>query len=151
MSKDFSDLVFRVLFSLIFIGLGGEHLMSDDLIQRLMPEWIPIPRLVSIICGLVLFLGGGMIAIGYRLKIASVMLGCFLVAVTALVHAPALQGQFSPVACPEDQWMWDTLQRSNFVKNLCLLGVCAMLPFYRTGRWSLEAILEARRKKRTLG
>ncbi|MBD5779897.1 DoxX family protein [Pelagicoccus sp. NFK12] len=145
MSKDFSDLVFRILFSLIFIGLGGEHLVSDDLIQKLMPEWVPSPRLVSIFCGLVLFVGGGMIAIGYRLKAAALILGTFLVAVTALVHAPALQGHFSPVACPEDQWMWDTLQRSNFVKNLCLLGVCAMLPFYSAGKWSLEAFLEARK------
>ncbi|MDQ8182159.1 DoxX family protein [Pelagicoccus sp. SDUM812005] len=143
MSKDFSDLVFRLLFSLIFIGLGGEHLVSDELIQKLMPAWVPSPRLVSIFCGLVLFLGGGMIAIGYRLKLAAILLGTFLVAVTALVHAPALQGYLSPVACPEDQWMWDTLQRSNFVKNLCLLGVCAMLPFYSTGKWSLEAILKA--------
>lgn len=148
MSKDFSDLVFRLLFSLIFIGLGGEHLVSDELIQKLMPEWIPTPRLVSIFCGLILFLGGGMIAIGYRIKYAAILLGTFLVVVTALVHAPGLQGSSAPIACPEDQWMWDTLQRSNFVKNLCLLGVCTMLPFYSTGRWSLEAILESRNTKR---
>ncbi len=146
MSKDFSDLIFRLLFSLIFIGLGGEHLLSDELIQKLMPVWVPSPRLVSVFCGLILFQGGIMIAIGYRLKVAAIMLGTFLIVVTALVHAPAIQGLVSPVSCPEDQWMWDTLQRSNFVKNLCLLGVCMMLPFYRTGRWSLEGFLEARKK-----
>lgn len=147
MSKDFSDLIFRILFSLIFIGLGGEHLVSDELIQKLMPEWMPAPRLVSILCGLVLFLGGALIAIGYRIKFAAVLLGSFLILVTALVHAPGLQATTSPIACPQDQWMWDTLQRSNFVKNLCLLGVCAMLPFYSTGRWSLEAMLRARSEK----
>ncbi|EDY81886.1 DoxX subfamily, putative [Verrucomicrobiia bacterium DG1235] len=141
MSKDFSDIVFRLLFSLIFIGLGGEHLVSDELIQKLMPAWMPNPRAVSVFCGLILFTGGGMIALGYRLKVAAIILGTFLVVVTALVHAPALQGIQSPVANAEDQWLWDTLQRSNFVKNLCLLGVCTMLPYYRTGRWSLESYL----------
>lgn len=146
MSKDFSDVVFRLLFSLIFIGLGGEHLVSDDLIQKLMPLWMPNPRVVSIFCGLLLFTGGGMIALGYRLKFAAMLLGTFLVIVTAVVHAPALQGMQNPVASPEDQWIWETLQRSNFVKNLCLLGVCTMLPHYRTGKWSLEAFLNARKK-----
>lgn len=148
MSKDVSDLIFRLLFSLIFIGLGGEHLVSDDLIQKLMPEWMPSPRLVSIMCGLVLFIGGAMIAVGYQIKVAAIMLGTFLVVVTALVHAPAIQGIESPVADPRDQWMWDTLQRSNFVKNLCLLGVCTMLPYYHTGRWSLEAHLASRKKSK---
>ncbi|MBK1878854.1 DoxX family protein [Pelagicoccus mobilis] len=142
MSRDFADLVFRLLFSLIFIGLGGEHLLSDELIQKLMPEWMPGPRFVSIFCGIILFTGGSMIAVGYRLKLAAILLGSFLVLVSAVVHAPALQGIASPVADPRDQWLWETLQRSNFVKNLCLLGVCMMLPFYTPGRWSLERMLK---------
>lgn len=145
MSRDFSDVLFRLLFSLIFIGLGGEHLVSDELIQRLMPEWMPTPRVVSIFCGLLLFSGGTLIALGYRLKLAAVILGVFLVTVTAIVHAPALQGVSAPVAHPDDLWLWDTLQRSNFVKNLCLLGVCIMLPHYPLGRWSLERYLQNRR------
>ena len=142
MSRDFADIVFRLLFSLIFIGLGGEHIVNDALIQKLMPAWMPLPRMVSISCGLILFGGGTMIALGYRLKIAAVVLGSFLVVVTALVHAPALQGIEAPISDPGDQWLWDTLQRSNFVKNLCLLGVCTMLPFYQPGRWSLESYLK---------
>lgn len=138
MSRDFADLVFRLLFSLIFIGLGGEHLVDDELIQKLMPAWMPGPRIISISCGIILFGGGAMIALGYRLKLAAIVLGTFLIVVTAVVHAPALQGLASPVVDPRDQWIWDTLQRSNFVKNLCLLGVCTMLPFYKPGRWSLD-------------
>lgn len=147
MRKDFSDLVFRLLFCLIFVGLGGEHLVSDDLIQRLMPVWVPSPRAVSIFCGLFLISGGAMIALGYRLKLAAIMLGTFLVVVTALVHAPALASASAPVSDPADRWIWDTLQRSNFVKNLCLLGVCMMLPFYETGNWSLHSYLERKRRR----
>lgn len=146
MSRDFSDIVFRLLFSLIFVGLGAEHLISDELIQKLMPLWMPSPRVVSLGCGIILFTGGGMIALGYRLKTAAIILGSFLIGVTAIVHAPALQGYQSPVVSPEDQWIWDTLQRSNFVKNLCLLGVCTMLIHYKPGKWSLERFLADRAK-----
>lgn len=145
MSKNFSDLVFRFLFSLIFIGLGGEHAFSDELIQKLMPEWIPLPRLVSIFCGALLVVGGLMIALGYRLRLAAIALGIFLVIVTATVHAPAMMAAAAPIASEADRWMWDTLQRSNFVKNLCLLGVCIMLQHYQPGLWSLESYLQKRR------
>lgn len=143
MNRDFADLFFRLLFSLIFIGLGGEHMVDDELIQELMPAWVPNPRVISIGCGIILFCGGAMIALGYRLRLAALVLGSFLIVVTALVHAPAIIGmQQTPVADPRDQWIWDTLQRSNFVKNLCLLGVCMMLPFYQPGKWSVETMLK---------
>lgn len=148
MSRDFSDIVFRLLFSLIFIGLGAEHIVRDELIQRLMPDWMPYPRLVSIFSGLSVMTGGLMIALGYRLKVAACILGTFIVVVTAIVHAPAL-GAAAPVS-EEDRWVWDTLQRSNFVKNLCLLGVCVMLTHYRLGAWSLESWL-LRRSSRSGG
>lgn len=88
-----------------------------------------------------------MIALGYRLKLAAIMLGTFLVVVTALVHAPALASATSPVSDPADRWIWDTLQRSNFVKNLCLLGVCMMLPFYQMGKWSLQSYLDRKHQR----
>ncbi len=145
MRKNLSDILFRVLFSLIFIGLGSEHALSDDLLQKLMPPWVPAPRIVSILCGLFLFTGGFLIAIGYRLKLAAKMLGIFLLVVTILVHAPELVANDSPAAHPDDQWMWTALQRSNFVKNLCLIGVCVMLPYYQVGDWSVEKIVAKRR------
>ena len=144
MSRDLADLLFRLLFSLIFIGLGFEHVFRDELIQRIMPEWMPMPRLVSLASGILLVSGGLMIAVGYRLTWAAVLLGCFLFTVTLIVHAPALLASGAPVADEADRWIWDTLQRSNLVKNLCLLGVCIMLPRYQLGRWSLEFYLRRR-------
>lgn len=147
MSKNFSDIAFRFLFSLIFIGLGSEHAFNDELIARLVPDWMHLPRLVSVVCGLLLVTGGSMIALGFRLKWAALMLGTFIALVTALVHAPALGTLAAPVFHEEDRWLWDTLQRSNFVKNLCLLGVCIMLSHYELGDWSLESYLQRRKTK----
>lgn len=137
LSRDGNELIFRVLFSSIFIGLGGEHIVDDRLIQNLMPSWVPSPRLFSVIAGLVLLTGGSMVLLGYRIRAAAWILGIFLVVVTVTVHLPAV---FLP--CPpmpaENEWMWVVLQRSNLVKNMCLLGVCFLLGYHQLGAYSVD-------------
>ncbi len=141
--RDLGELAFRLLFSTIFVGLGGEHIVDDTLIQNLMPAWVPAPRLASVLAGLVLLTGGSMVALGWRLRVAALVLGSFLVVVTVSVHLPAVVGL---VAAPEGttEWAWVVLQRSNLVKNLCLLGVCVQLWWHSPGALSLHAWLAAR-------
>ncbi len=136
-NQDLSDLLFRLLFCLIFIGLGLEHLFSDAMIQKLMPEWLPVKRAVSIACGLWLCGWGSLILIGWRVHLAAIALGVFLVVVTVAVHLPGILVE--PEWLPADSaWMWTILQRSNLVKNLCLLGVCFHLQHHEVGKYSLE-------------
>ncbi len=138
--KDVVDLLFRLLFSLIFLALGAEHIFSDQLIQKLMPDWMPAPRLISILSGFVLLAGGGMIALGFRLRLAATTLIVFLFLVTILVHGADLLGK--PEFVDQDHaWLWTIFQRSNYAKNICLIGVCLRLLYYTPGRWSLEAKL----------
>jgi len=144
-NQDFADIAFRLLFCLIFIALGGEHLVKDDLIQRLMPAWVPSPKIASIASGLILLLGGGLIALGYKLRFAAILLGSFLVLVTAVVHGPAVLTTPAFID-PESEWLWVILQRSNYVKNICLLGVCLLLLNYTPGKWSLESWLQRRKR-----
>ena len=122
-SKDLCDLLFRILFSMIFMALGSEHILSDGLIQRLMSAWMPAPEVVFILVGLALSVGGICIVLGWQLRFAAVLLGSFVVVVTLAVHVPAVL--MKPEFVNESIiWMWDILQRSNLAKNLCLLGVC---------------------------
>lgn len=79
---DAAELVFGLFFSSIFVVLGGEHIFDDSLIQRLMPEWVPMRRAVSVLSGMVLLVGGGSIALGIYIRPAAVLLGVFLIAVT---------------------------------------------------------------------
>jgi len=138
-----NDLVFRLLVSTIFLGLGFEHLFSDDLIQFLMPHWVPMARLASIGAGVLLLIGGSSIASGYHLKAGALLLIGFLVVVTATVHLPGVIAR--PDGLPEDwAWIWDILQRTNLVKNVCLIGVCIHLTRHQPGRYSLDARLAAR-------
>ena len=140
--SDLAELILRLLFSSIFLVLGAEHVFRDDLIQELMPVWMPEPRLFSLAAGFLLLAGGVSIALGYRIYIAATALGIFLVVVTLLIHVP---GMFIyPADLPADwQWLWDLYQRSNFIKNVCLLGVCFHFLYHEPGSYSLDRFLAA--------
>ncbi len=142
-SPDSADLLFRCLFCLIFVGLGGEHIFSDTLILRLMPEWVPAPRLVSLACGIWLSVWGTFILVGWKLRWAAFALGAFLVVVTIAVHLPGVVSAPDSITA-ESRWLWDILQRTNLVKNLCLLGVCFHLLHHQLGKYSLEYVLMSR-------
>ncbi len=143
-TDDMRDLIFRALFSTIFVGLGMEHIFDDKLILLLMPTWVLYPHLVSIASGVILLLGGFSILLGYRVHDGARLLGAFLVAVTLAVHLPGL---FNMPAEISDEWLWTIFQRSNLVKNVCLFGVCVHLTQHESGRLSLDAWLRRRRQE----
>jgi uncharacterized membrane protein YphA (DoxX/SURF4 family) len=64
-------------------------------------------------------------------------LAVVVVVVTLAVHVPGLF-QRPPDMAEDVAWLWDMFQRSNLVKNLCLLGVCIHLAQHRPGRFSLD-------------
>jgi uncharacterized membrane protein YphA (DoxX/SURF4 family) len=137
-SPDLRDLIFRGLFSSIFVGLGLEHLADDRLIQHLMPTWLVAPRLMSAVAGAILLLGGLSILLGFHLRLGARLLGLFLVLVTLTVHVPGLFEK-PPGIDSEWAWLWTVFQRSNVAKNLCLLGVCVHLTTHEPGKFSLDA------------
>ena len=137
-SADTRDLIFRCLFSSIFLGLGSEHLLDDRLIRHFMPIWVGYPMLASRLSGIVLLIGGLSILMGYRIQLGARLLGAFVFIVTLTVHVP---GVFQvPADIPSDAaWLWTVFQRSNLVKNLCLFGVCVHLTTHAPGRFSIDA------------
>ena len=79
LNYDLTELVFRILFSLIFLGLGMEHLFSDHLIQDMMPDWLVYKRALSIIAGIILLTGGLSVLLGYHMMWGGLLLCGFLV------------------------------------------------------------------------
>ena len=144
LTEDQCDLIFRALFCSIFLGLGFEHLFSDTLIQHLMPLWVPEKRIISIICGFILVSGGLLILLGYHIKLGAGILALFLIVVTIPVHGVGVF-MYPSGLTEESKWMWDILQRTNLVKNLCLLGVCFRFLYYKPGNYSVESFLKKRR------
>lgn len=125
------------MFSLIFVGLGFEHLFSDALIQNLMPEWIPFKRAVSIAAGGWLVVWGTLILVGWQVRYAAIALGSFVLLVTIVVHLPGVLSEPNSID-QQNKWLWIVLQRSNLAKNLCLIGVCLHFLHHQVGRYSLE-------------
>ncbi len=140
------DLLFRGLFSTIFVGLGFEHVLDDRLIRRLMPSWVDYPELCSFIAGVILLVGGLSILLGYKVRWGATVLGAFLIVVTVTVHLPGVFETPQDMT-PEWAWLWTVFQRSNLVKNLCLLGVCIHLTQHEPGRYSVDSWLERQRQK----
>jgi uncharacterized membrane protein YphA (DoxX/SURF4 family) len=140
-NHDVSELLFRLLFSSIFVVLGAEHLFNDDLIQKLMPEWLPMKRILSVASGAILLVGGASIALGVRVQEGAILLGLFLIVVTLVIHVPGML-QAPDFIAPEDMWLWDLYQRSNFIKNICLLGVCFHLLTHESGSLTLTGYLQ---------
>ena len=140
LSYHLTDFIFRMLFSLIFIGLGFEHIFSSDLIIKLMPEWIIYKQMTAVLTGFVLLGGGISILVGCKVHQGAWVLLVFLIVVTATVHLPAVFSK--PEGLPENwRWLWNIYQRSNLVKNLCLIGVCLHLTNHETGKYSMRYFL----------
>jgi uncharacterized membrane protein YphA (DoxX/SURF4 family) len=145
---DTRDLIFRGLFSTIFLGLGSEHLLDDRLIRHFMPGWVQYPTLTSRLSGVILLIGGLSILTGYRMQLGARLLGAFLLVVTLTVHVPGCF-QVPPGISSDYAWLWTVFQRSNLVKNVCLFGVCVHLTTQAPGRFSIDA-LRARRGAQAL-
>ena len=136
-----TDFLFRALFSLVFIGLGTEHLFQDQLIREMMPDWIVAKRFFSIAAGLILLGGGFSLLLGYKVKQGATLLGAFLIVATFSIHLPAIF-QTPPNLQEEWHWLWRVYQQSNLFKNLCLLGGCFHLLNHQVGTYSLESYLK---------
>jgi hypothetical protein len=71
-------------------------------------------------------------------------LGAFAAVVTLAVHVPG--GLARPVFVESEAlWLWDILQRTNLVKNICLLGGCFHFLHHRLGKYSLARYLGNKR------
>jgi len=71
-------------------------------------------------------------------------LGAFAAVVTLAVHVPG--GLARPIFVESEAlWLWDILQRTNLVKNICLLGGCFHFLHHRLGKYSLARYLGNKR------
>lgn len=114
----------RTLLSILFIisgfsklaGLAGTAGYFGSL-------GLPAPMVVAVLVGMLEFLGGIAVLVGFKTRIAALALGLFTLAATAIAHLD----------------FGDTLQVQMLLKNLGLAGGFFILAALGAGAFSLDA------------
>jgi len=118
----------RLLFALIFILSGPRHFLSQS-IAYAVSKGVPLASLAVPFSGVLAFLGGLSILLGYRARLGAWLVVLFLLGVTPLMH------QFWVVTDP----MLYQIQFAMFLKNVSMLGGALVITQLGTGPWSLDA------------
>jgi putative oxidoreductase len=118
----------RILFGLIFVMSGPRHFMSQT-IAYAASQGVPMASIAVPFSGVLAFLGGLSILLGYHAKIGAWMIALFLIGVTPMMH------NFWTVTDP----MMYQMQFVMFMKNVSMLGAALFFTQVGSGPWSLDS------------
>ncbi|MCM2282005.1 MAG: DoxX family protein [Bdellovibrionaceae bacterium] len=118
----------RVMFGLIFILSVLSH-FSDGTIAYASQAGVPMAGFLVPASGVIAFLGGLMIALGWHARIGATLLLIFLLPVTLTMH------DFWTVSDPMERMN----QQAHFMKNLALIGGAIAIAYFGSGPSSVDA------------
>lgn len=117
----------RLFFVLMFLMAGFNHFRGQT-IAYAVAAGVPLASIAVPFAGVIAFLGGLSILVGYRAKIGAWLIALFLVAITPTMH------KFWGVTDPMVQQM----QMVMFMKNLSMLGGALVISQFGAGPWSFD-------------
>jgi putative oxidoreductase len=117
----------RIFYSLIFLWAFFGH-FSAKTIEFATNHGIPMATVLMPILGIIAFLGGLSILLGYKAKWGAWLIVIFLAVMTCMMH------KFWRLEDP----MMAMVHRAMFLKNLALIGAALMIAFFGSGPLSLE-------------
>ena len=113
-------LIGRLVFVAMFLESGINHIRNrEQLTAYARSSGGPAPELTVPLTGAMIFVGGGLIALGVWADLGALLLAAFLLPVSIYMHA------FWKLDDPQMK----TMQRTHFMKNISLFGVSLLL-FY---------------------
>lgn len=122
-------LIGRILFSMIFIGSGLNHLtQSQAMAQYAQAKGVPAAKPAVIVTGLMILAGGIMILLGWNRAIGAWLLVAFLIPAAFLIHA--FWKESDPMAKQNEM--------AHFMKNLALAGAALLMAFYADSPWPMS-------------
>ncbi len=122
-------LIARILLAAIFISAGLSKLGGfAGTVSYIASRGLPVPELVAVLTIAVEVLGGIAIVIGYKVRIAGLLLASFTLLAAFIFH------NFWPV--PADQAY---VQNIMFMKNLSMAGGLLLLTVLGAGAFSVDA------------
>jgi putative oxidoreductase len=130
-------LVARILLAAIFISAGFSKVMGfDGVTAYIASKGLPVPMILAGLTIVLEILGGLAIVIGYKARIAGLLLGLFTLLAALIFH--------NFWAFPPEQVY---LQNIMFMKNLSMAGGLFLLTVFGAGGYSIDALCEAKKKK----
>ena len=130
-------LVARILLAAIFISAGFSKVMGfDGVTAYIASKGLPMPMILAGLTIALEILGGLAIVIGYKTRIAGLLLGLFTLLAALIFH--------NFWAFPPEQVY---LQNIMFMKNLSMAGGLFLLVVFGAGGYSVDAICEAKKQK----
>lgn len=122
-------LVGRILFALVFVMSGLNHLLQlNNMAAYAQAKGVPAPKAAAAISGIVIIVGGVLVALGWHRFIGAGLLVIFLVPTAFLMH------QFWKEADPTMK----ANEMAHFLKDLALAGAALLLAFYGGGVWPMS-------------
>lgn len=120
-------LIGRILFSAIFILFGLGHFTQTAVMAEMwVPDWAPAPTLVVLVTGADIVVGGLMVLLGYKTKVAGLMLAAFLIPVAIFVHGPGFAAG-------------DQVAAGMFMRDLALAGGAFLIAHFGAGTMSMDS------------
>jgi len=130
-------LVARILLAAIFITAGFSKLMGfDGTVAYIASKGLPMPMILAGLTIALEILGGLVIIVGYKVRIAGLLLGLFTILAALIFH--------NFWAFPPEQVY---LQNIMFMKNLSMAGGLFLLTVFGAGGYSIDALCEAKKQK----
>ena len=122
-------LVARILLAAIFISAGLSKLGGfDGTVGYIASKGLPLPGLIAVLTIAVEVLGGIAIVIGYKARVAGLLLAIFTLLAGFIFH--------NFWAVPADQAY---IQNIMFMKNLSMAGGLLLLTVFGAGGYSIDA------------
>ena len=117
----------RILYAAIFLISAPGH-FTEKMISFAAGKGVPMAHLAVPLAGVICFLGGLSVLLGYKAKLGAWLLVIFLVPVTLMIH------NFWAIADPVQA----RIQYINFMKNLSMLGAALMIASFGSGPLSID-------------
>ncbi len=123
----YTVLLGRILYSAIFI-ISSFHHFSQHVIDYAASHGTPMASILVPLSGIMAFLGGLSVLLGYKARWGAWLLVFFLIPVTIIMH------NFWTVSDP----MARQMQMAHFMKNVSMLGAAFMIIYFGSGPLSLD-------------
>jgi putative oxidoreductase len=121
-------LIGRVLFSLLFLSSGINHLTQRvGMTAYAKGAGVPMPDVAVTATGLMILAGGMSVLLGFYPRLGAWLLVAFLIPVAFTIHK--FWGLSDPAQAAN--------QRAHFMKNMSLAGGAMIIAYFGTGPYSL--------------